>query len=71
MDIPQLTPEQRLVIREAQYQASRLAQEAQKANAAVVQLAQKFAADLKIDVETVIFDLDSLLFSPRKAPDTN
>ena len=64
--VSQLSIEQKLAVREAEYQAVRLQQMAQQAGLAVRQLIEKFAKELGVDPATMLFNEDSLQFVPKQ-----
>ncbi len=67
---PELSTEQKLSVREAQFNLDRVRQTAlatvQNAEKAVMSVLEKIAADLKIDVSTAQFGLDTLVFTDKK-----
>jgi hypothetical protein len=67
--VPQLAPEERLAIRESQYQALRLREQARMFTDKASQIDQqtaafinKFATDKQVDPKVYSFDIDTLLF---------
>jgi hypothetical protein len=66
---PELSTEQKLSVREAQFNLDRVRQTAlatvQNAEKAVMSVLEKIAADLKIDVSTAQFGLDTLVFTDK------
>lgn len=66
MDIRSLTAEEKLAIREAQHQANRLKDMAEQAKMNIMKEIEKLAAEMKLDINTVLFDIDQLKFVEKK-----
>jgi hypothetical protein len=65
IELPQLTLEQKLMIREAQYAAGRANDAAKLAQEKIVQVVQGIARELGVTEPGIIFQFDTLTFERR------